>query len=71
VIVIRQGSGLRRGVRVDTVMAAFVSVCDGDLTAGQALEAIAALLEQDPAEVRAAALPVVRELVADGFLLPA
>ena len=71
VIVIRQGSGLRRGVRVDTVMAAFVSVCDGDLTAGQALEAIAALLEQDADEVRAAALPVVRELVADGFLLPA
>ena len=71
VIVIRQGSGLRRGVRVDTVMAAFVSVCDGELTAGQALGAIAALLDLDAGQVRRDALPAIRELVADGFLLPA
>jgi len=66
---VRQGAGLRRAVRVDTVMAAFVSVCDGELTAGQALGAIAALLERPADEVRAAALPVIRELVADGFLI--
>ena len=71
VIVIRQGSGLRRGVRVDTVMAAFVSVCDGELTAAQALGAIAALLDLDASEVQRDALPTIRELVADGFLLPA
>jgi len=69
VIVVRQGAGLRRAVRVDTVMAAFVSVCDGELTAGQALGAIAALLERPVDEVRAGALPVIRELVADGFLI--
>ena len=71
VIVVRQGTGLRRGVRVDTVMAAFVSVCDGDLTAGQALGAIAALLDLDVAQVQLEALPAIRELIADGFLLHA
>ena len=46
VIVIRQGGGLGRALRVDTVVAAFVSVCDGELTAAQALDAIASLLRR-------------------------
>jgi hypothetical protein len=50
-------------------MAAFASVCDGDLTAGQALTAIASLLEVPADELRASALPVIRELVADGLLI--
>jgi hypothetical protein len=48
VILLRQGGGLRRAVRLDTVGAALVSVCDGSLSAGAALTAIAALLEADP-----------------------
>jgi len=69
VILLRQGGGLGRVVRLDTVTAAFVSVCDGDLTAGQALAAIAGLLGAPADEVRAQAMPVVRELVADGLLV--
>ena len=69
VILVRQGGGLRRVVRLDTVGAALVSVCDGTLAAGAALTAIAALLEAEPAQVRAEALPLVRELVADGLLV--
>lgn len=70
VIVIRQGGGLGRAVRADTVLAAFVGVCDGELTCAQALDAIASLLDSDPSAVRAQALPAIRELVADGLLLP-
>lgn len=69
VILLRQGGGLGRAYRADTVLAAFVGVCDGELTAGQALEAIATLLEADPAAVREQALPRIRELIADGLLL--
>ena len=47
VILLRQGGGLRRAVRLDTAMAALVSVCDGELAAGQALAAIAELTGQD------------------------
>ena len=69
VILLRQGGGLGRTVRLDTAMAAFASVCDGDLTAGQALTAIASLLEVPADELRASTLPVIRELVADGLLI--
>jgi hypothetical protein len=69
VILLRQGGGLRRAVRLDTVTAALVSVCDGELTAGQALAAIAGLMDLDTQEARGQALPVLRELVADGLLV--
>jgi hypothetical protein len=69
VILLRQGGGLRRAVRLDTAMAGLVSVCDGELAAGQALAAIAELTGQDAAAVREQALPVIRELVADGLLV--
>jgi methylase of polypeptide subunit release factors len=69
VILLRQGGGLRRVVQLDTVGAALVSVCDGSLAAGPALTAIAALLEADPATVRVDALPLLRDLVADGLLV--
>ena len=69
VILLRQGGGLGRAVQLDTAMAAFASVCDGDLTAGQALTAIGSLLGTDDRELRASALPVIRDLVADGLLV--
>ncbi len=68
-IVLRQGGGLGLAVPVDTAVAACVGVCDGSLPAGRALDAIAAILERDPAQVRAQALPALRGLVADGMLL--
>ncbi|WP_219106413.1 methyltransferase [Austwickia sp. TVS 96-490-7B] len=71
VIRIRQGGGLGAAVQVDTVVAAFVGVCDGELTAGQALGAIAALVERPVAQVIAEAWPTIHQLIADGFLRPA
>ncbi|GAA1902722.1 DUF7059 domain-containing protein [Lapillicoccus jejuensis] len=70
VVLVRQGGGLRRTVRLDTVTAGLLSVCDGDLTARAALVAIAALLERDTDATVEAALPVLRDLVSDGLLLP-
>lgn len=67
-IVLRQQRGMRRARKVDTVEAALVGACDGDLTVGQILDAVASIMEVDAGEVRAQALPAVREMVAEGFL---
>jgi hypothetical protein len=69
-VVLRQQRGLRRARRADTVEAALVGACDGELTVGQILDAVAQLLDRDPAQTREAYLPVVRELVVEGFLEP-
>jgi len=69
VIVIRQGGGLRRAFTVDTALAAFVSVCDGELSTGQALDAIASLLGVPADTLLREALPVIHEMVADGLLI--
>ncbi len=67
-VVLRQQTGFRRARRVDTVEAALVGACDGDLSVGQILDAVAQLLDRDPAETREHYLPAVRELVVEGFL---
>lgn len=69
-IVLRLGEGLRRAAQVDTVQAGLVGALDGDLTAGQVLDALARLLERDPGALREQYRPVVHELVADGLLVP-
>ncbi|MDH2412579.1 methyltransferase [Nocardioides sp. CER19] len=68
-VVLRQQRGLRRARQVDTVTAALVGACDGELTVGQLLDAISELLELDPAATRATYEPIAEELVAEGFLL--
>ena len=67
-IVLRQQRGLRRARTVDTVQAGLVGACDGDLAVGQVLDALATLLGSDPASVRDSTLPVVRDLLVEGFL---
>ena len=67
-IVLRQQAGLRRARRVDTVEAALAGACDGDLSVGQVLDALGSILGRDPGTLRGTYLPVVRELVAEGFL---
>nr|WP_246142841.1 class I SAM-dependent methyltransferase [Nocardioides rubriscoriae] len=67
-IVLRQQVGFRRARTADTVEAALVGACDGDLPVGAILDAVAELLGADAAETRATYLPVVDELVAEGFL---
>ncbi len=68
-IVLRQQRGLRRARTVDTVEAALVGACDGDLSVEAILDALAGLLDLDPAEARTTYLPVVRDLVVEGFLV--
>lgn len=60
---------MRRARRVDTVLAALVGACDGDLRVGQVLDAPPSLLDRDPAELRSTYLPVVGEWVVEGSLL--
>ncbi|WP_277207908.1 DUF7059 domain-containing protein [Isoptericola croceus] len=71
VIVVRQGDGLGRGVHASTALAAFVGVCDGELTVGRTVGALATLLDVPASDLAAELLPAVRELVRDGFLAPA
>jgi len=67
-IVLRLQQGVRRGRQVDTVEAGLVSASEGDLSAGQILDALASLLDRDAADLRRTYAGSVRELVADGFL---
>ena len=69
VILLHQGGGLRRRLPLSTVTAAFVSVCDGELTARAAAAAIAGLLDLDDAAVRTEILDLARAAVADGLLV--
>ena len=68
VIQLRQGGGLRRVVRLDTLAAGLVGACDGELTARQLVGGLAAVTDVDLTQVREAVVPVLRELVADGLL---
>lgn len=68
VILLRRGSGLRDTVRLDTLTAAFIGVCDGELSARSSLVAIAALLGVETEAVLRETLPIIRQCVADGFL---
>ncbi|QIK67626.1 methyltransferase [Nocardioides sp. HDW12B] len=68
-IVVRQQRGLRRARQVDTVTAAVLGASDGELSLHQILAALAQLLERPVEELVASALPEVRSLVDDGYLL--
>ena len=67
-IVLRQQRGFRRARQVDTVEAALVGASDGDLSVGQLLAAIAELTDADADQLCTTYLPIVRELVDEGFL---
>ncbi|MPV89848.1 DUF7059 domain-containing protein [Georgenia ruanii] len=71
VLQLRQGGGLGRVVRPGTVVAGAVGACDGELTLGQIVAGLAALLEVPADAVAAEVLPAARELLLDGFLRPA
>ena len=79
VILLRQGAGLRRTNLLSTELAGFVSACDGDLSVGQIIGALAALLGGslagedgfDGDAFRSGLLSDVANLVRDGFLVPA
>jgi Methyltransferase small domain len=70
-IVLRQRRGLCRARKVDTVEAALAGACDGELSVGQILAALAQLLDRDHDDLVTAYLPAVESLVREGFLAPA
>jgi methylase of polypeptide subunit release factors len=71
VILLRQGAGLRRTNLMSSELAGFVSASDGELPVGQLVAALETLVA-DPGEEFAARLTgQVRNLVADGYLVPA
>ncbi|MCL8027484.1 DUF7059 domain-containing protein [Nocardioides bruguierae] len=70
-IVLRQQTGMRRARQVDTVLAAVVGACDGELPVGVILDAVSQLLDLDEAATREDTLPLLAEMVREGFLLPA
>ncbi|KAA1420314.1 class I SAM-dependent methyltransferase [Nocardioides humilatus] len=67
-ILLRQQRGLRRARQADTVLAAVVGACDGDLRIGAILDAVAQLLELDPATTQAQYLPELTAMVREGYL---
>ncbi|WP_421743432.1 DUF7059 domain-containing protein [Cellulomonas sp.] len=71
VVLLRQGGGFGRAVQAGTALAGFVGVCDGELTVGQIVNALGALLEVGADAVAADVLPSTRGLIRDGLLLPA
>jgi hypothetical protein len=68
VISLRQGGGFRREVRAGTALAAVVGACDGELTLGAILVAVATILDVDPVALSAEIVPEVRELIIGGML---
>lgn len=70
-VVLRQNRGMRRATKVDTVGAGFAGVCDGSLSAGRILDAIAQLVGEDPVLLRDRTPAQIRLLVEQGFLDPA
>jgi hypothetical protein len=68
VVLLRQGGGLQRAVRADTALAGLVGACDGDLSLGQIIAALASLLDEPVGEITSRLLGPVRRLVADGLL---
>ncbi|MGI5356555.1 DUF7059 domain-containing protein [Streptomyces sp. CA-252508] len=70
-VVLRQNRGMRRATKVDAVGAGFAGVCDGTLSAGRILDAIAQLMGEDPVMLRDRTPQAIRLLVEEGFLEPA
>ncbi|MGW4200732.1 DUF7059 domain-containing protein [Streptomyces sp. NPDC004726] len=69
-VVLRQNRGMRRATKVDTVGAGFAGACDGTLSAGRILDAIAQLIDEDPVLLRDRTPQALRLLVGEGFLEP-
>lgn len=67
-MLLRQGGGFGRVINLDTGLAALVGACDGELTIGAIVGALAELLDVDEAALAGELLPAVRTLVDDGLL---
>ncbi|KGM09408.1 SAM-dependent methyltransferase, partial [Cellulomonas bogoriensis 69B4 = DSM 16987] len=69
VVLLRQGGGPGRTVQVGTALAGLVGACDGELSVGQVVGALGALLGAPTEQLAAELLPAVRDLVRDGMMI--
>ena len=69
--VVRQSRGMRWEIEVDDGIAALLAGCDGGTPLALLLAVLAVSLDVEPDDVARAALPVVRDLIGRGVLLPA
>ena len=67
-VVLRQTTGLRRGLEVDTALGGVLGACDGELPLGRIVAAVAEILDADQDRLSAEVLPRIRQLVADLWL---
>jgi hypothetical protein len=68
---LRQSSGMRWELEVDDAISALVAGCAGGAPLHAPVRLLAAALARTADEVAEAVVPVVRDLVARGFLIPA
>jgi hypothetical protein len=68
---LRQTAGLCREGEVDEAVAAIVAACDGTRPLAAVLSHVAGIADIDAPGLARAAVPVIRRLVEQGFLLPA
>lgn len=69
VILLRQGGGFRRDLRAGTALAAVVGACDGELSLGEIVSAVARILDVDERELATEIVPELREMLVTGFLV--
>jgi hypothetical protein len=67
---LRQTAALCHQGDVDPGVAAIVAACDGRRTLGDVLAEVATSADVPAADVGAAALPIIRRLIEQAFLLP-
>lgn len=67
-VVLRSQRGFRRAIEVDTALGGVLGACDGELSLGAIIHAVAGLLEIRAEDLVADLLPRIRQLLADGML---
>jgi hypothetical protein len=67
---LRQSHELRWDLEVDEAVAGLVAACSGEVPLGVLIELLAPVVGLRPDALSTAVLPVVRDLIARGFLVP-
>ena len=69
-VVLRSAAGLRRAIEVSTLTGGVLGACDGDLSLGGIVQAVASLLSVPVEDALAETVPVVRGALRQGLLIP-
>ncbi|MDA8440080.1 MAG: methyltransferase [Propionibacterium sp.] len=70
-VVLRSDTGLRRAIKVSTLTGGVLGACDGELSLGGIIGAVASLLSVPVAEAIAETVPLVRRALREGLLVDA